>query len=44
LVPLRFSQRTSATGHPILRIDPITPDGLARLKGDATQPKSWPVS
>ena len=44
LVPLRFSRRSSATGHPILRIDPITPDGLARIKAEATQLKSWPVS
>ena len=44
LVPLRFSRRSSVMGHPILRIDPITPDGLARLKVEATQPKSWPVS
>ena len=44
LVPLRFSRRSSATGHPILRIDPITPDGLARIKAEAAQPKSWPVS
>ena len=44
LVPLRFSRRSSATGHPILRIDPITSDGLARIKAEATQPKSWPVS
>ena len=38
LVPLRFSRRSSATGHPILRIDPITPDGLARIKAEATRP------
>jgi len=44
LVPLRFSRRSSVLGHPILRIDPITPDGLARLKAEAIQPKSWPVS
>ena len=44
LVPLRFSRRSSATGHPILRLDPITPDGLARIKAEAAQPKSWPVS
>ena len=44
LVPLRLSRRSSATGHPILRIDPITPEGLARIKAEATQLKSWPVS
>jgi len=31
-VRLRFSQRWSAKGHPILRIDPTTPDALARIK------------
>jgi hypothetical protein len=44
LVPLRFSRRHSATGHPILRIEPVSPDGLARIKAEATQLKSWPVS
>jgi hypothetical protein len=44
LAPLRFSRRSSATGHPILRFDPITPDGLTRIKTEVTQPTSWPVS
>jgi hypothetical protein len=44
LVPLRFSRRLSATDYPILRIDPVAPDGLARIKAEATQIKSWPVS
>ena len=44
LVPLRFSRRSSATGHPILRLDPVTPEGLGRIKAEATQLKSWPVS
>jgi hypothetical protein len=44
MVPLRFSRRASAKGHPILRIDPITAEGLARIKAQATQLTSWPVS
>ena len=44
LVPLRFSRRASATGYPILRIDPVAADGLARIKAEATQLKSRPVS
>jgi hypothetical protein len=44
LVPLRFSRRASAKGYPILRIDPVAPDGLARIKAEATQLTSWPVS
>jgi hypothetical protein len=44
LVPLRFSRRLSATGYPILRIDPVASDGLARIKAEATQLKSWLVS
>jgi hypothetical protein len=44
LVPLRFSRRSSATGYPILRIDPVTPDGLARIKAEATQLRLWTVS
>jgi hypothetical protein len=31
-VRLMFSQRQSSGGHPILRVDPITPDGLPRIK------------
>ena len=29
---LRFSQRRSAGGHPIIRVDPITAEGLQRIK------------
>jgi hypothetical protein len=29
---LRFSQRRSSGGHPILRVDPITAEGLQRIK------------
>jgi hypothetical protein len=29
---LRFSQRRSAGGHPILRVDPISVEGLQRIK------------
>ena len=29
---LRFSQRRSAGGHPIVRVDPIAVEGLQRLK------------
>jgi hypothetical protein len=31
-VRLLFSKRMSAGGHKILRIDPVTRDGLARIK------------
>jgi hypothetical protein len=31
-VRLRFSQRRSAGGHPILRVDPLTSEGLQRIK------------
>ena len=31
---LRFSKRTSSLGHPILRVDATTEDGLARIKAD----------
>lgn len=31
-VRLVFSQRCSAGGHPILRIDPVTSEGLQRIK------------
>ena len=44
LVLLRFSRRVSTRGYPILRIDPVTPDGLARIKAEAMQLQSWPVS
>ena len=44
LVPLQFSQRRSAKGYLILRVDPITPDGLVRIKAEALQIKSWHVS
>jgi hypothetical protein len=44
LLPLRFSRRLSARGYPILRLDPVTQDGLARIKAAAMQLKSWPVS
>jgi hypothetical protein len=44
LLPLRFSRRLSARGYPILRLDPVTQDGLARVKAAAMQLKSWPVS
>ena len=30
---LRFSQRRSSGGHPILRVDPIAVEGLQRIKG-----------
>jgi hypothetical protein len=33
-VRLRLSTRISPMGHPILRIDPSTVDGLARIKAD----------
>ena len=29
---LRFSQRCSSGGHPILRVDPIAAEGLQRIK------------
>src|SRR5215207_1552651 len=29
---LRFSQRLSSGGHPILRVDPIAVEGLQRIK------------
>jgi hypothetical protein len=29
---LRFSQRRSSGGHPILRVDPVSPEGLQRIK------------
>ena len=29
---LRFSQRRSAGGHPIVRVDPIAAEGLQRIK------------
>ena len=44
LVPLRFSRRASANGFPILRIDPVAADGLARLKAEALQIASSPAS
>jgi hypothetical protein len=31
-VRLVFSQRSSSGGHPILRVDPITAEGLQRIK------------
>ncbi len=31
-VRLLFSQRRSAGGHPILRVDPLTSEGLQRIK------------
>jgi len=31
-VRLAFSQRNSSGGHPILRIDPLTSEGLDRIK------------
>ena len=31
-VRLVFSQRHSAGGHPILRVDPLTSEGLQRIK------------
>jgi hypothetical protein len=31
-VSLRFSKRASAGGHNILRVDPVSPDGLRRIK------------
>jgi len=31
-VPLRFSRRHSSGGHPILRVDPITSEGLDQIK------------
>jgi hypothetical protein len=31
-VRLAFSQRHSSGGHPILRIDPLTSEGLERIK------------
>jgi hypothetical protein len=31
-VRLRFSQRRSSGGHPILRVDPVSPEGLQRIK------------
>jgi hypothetical protein len=31
-VRLVFSQRRSAGGHPILRVDPLTSEGLQRIK------------
>ncbi len=31
-VRLVFTKRRSAKGHPILRVDPATTDGLARIK------------
>jgi hypothetical protein len=32
-VRLVFSQRRSSGGHPILRVDPLTSEGLQRIKG-----------
>lgn len=31
-VRLAFAQRHSPGGHPILRVDPVTPEGLQRIK------------
>jgi hypothetical protein len=31
-VRLRFSQRRSSGGHPILRVDPVSAEGLQRIK------------
>jgi hypothetical protein len=31
---LRFSQRHSSGGHPILRVDPVAAEGLRRIKGN----------
>ena len=31
-VRLRFSQRRSSGGHPILRVDPLSTDGLHRIQ------------
>jgi hypothetical protein len=31
-VRLMFSQRRSSGGHPILRVDPLSADGLQRIK------------
>lgn len=31
-IRLLFTKRNSAQGHPILRVDPVAPDGLARVK------------
>ncbi len=37
-VRLLFSQRHSSGGHPILRVDPIAPDGLLRIKSALHHP------
>ena len=31
---LQFSQRRSPGGHPILRVEPFTAEGLQRIRGD----------
>jgi hypothetical protein len=36
-VRLLFSRRTSPMGHAILRIDPVSQHGLARIKADQMQ-------
>ena len=33
-VRLRLTKRSSSLGHPILRVDPTTTDGLACIKAD----------
>jgi hypothetical protein len=37
-VRLVFSKRSSAGGHNLLRIDPLTKDGLARVKATLDRP------
>ena len=39
-VRLLFSKRRSPKGHPILRLDPATPDGLTRIKNANKASKS----
>jgi hypothetical protein len=31
---LRFSRRRSSGGHPILRVEPVSTEGLQRIKGN----------
>ena len=36
-VRMRFTKRTSAHNHPILRIDPVAADGLTRIRASLNE-------
>jgi len=38
-IRLLFSKRFSSGGHPIIRVEPVAPDGLARIRTAVAQGK-----